>query len=63
MFTLVCIISAVLATVITLPVYAASGIRSAEEVWITYVDMEVGFPKGWVSRVPSVLEVHACLSL
>lgn len=47
MFTLVCIISAVIATVITLPVYAASGIRSAREVWIDYVDMGVGFPQGW----------------
>lgn len=39
----------VIATAIVLPVYAASGIRSAEYVFLEYVDGGTGFPVGWVS--------------
>ncbi|ORX38207.1 gaba permease-like protein [Kockovaella imperatae] len=49
-FTIIIIVSAVLATVITLPVKAHMGHRSAEYVFTKFVDMGAGWPRGmqWV---------------
>jgi hypothetical protein len=47
--------ASVLATVITLPIYAASGIHSAKYVFTEFVDSGVGFPKGWVSEIRWVM--------
>ncbi|KAI9632976.1 amino acid transporter, partial [Dioszegia hungarica] len=50
MFTIAWIVAAVLATVITLPIKAALGRRSAAEVFTEFMDMGAGWPVGmqWV---------------
>jgi hypothetical protein len=46
----------VLATVITLPIKAALGRRSAAEVFTEFMDMGAGWPVGMVSLFLSLME-------
>lgn len=60
-FMIVWITAGVLATAITLPVKAASGTRSAAEVFTIWQDQGAGWPRGW-SFVMALIQGAYCFS-